>query len=137
MLATILDDIIRYKARKLAQKHIKRALLDIQGGGQFDFEECQQEINHNYWHRKSVNAVWGDAYGGPWYELGGKDAIKARRRFDVPAYLQGWEHQIMALAFDGWINPEIICKFGVVSDKIRPNIRGIKSALNDLDLDTE
>ena len=61
-MPTIFNEIIRHKARKLAKAHIKRALGDLKCGGQFNFEDCQRDINNNYWQRKSVNLVFSTAY---------------------------------------------------------------------------
>ncbi|MDZ5109715.1 hypothetical protein [Pseudomonas putida] len=111
-MPTIFNEIIRHKARKLAKAHIKRALDDLKGGGQFNFEDCQREIRNNYWQRKSANSVFDRAYDGLWSVLGGEDAIKGCRRFDVPAYLQGWRSQILALAYNGWVNSRVIQQYG-------------------------
>jgi hypothetical protein len=107
-MSTILNEIIRHRARKLANAHIKRALDDLKYGGQFRFEDCEREIESSYWQQKSVDLVFRTAYDGQWHLLGGADALEGSRRFDVPAYLQGWRNQIMALSFDGWVNPRII-----------------------------
>ncbi|MDT4815394.1 hypothetical protein FQZ97_484220 [compost metagenome] len=137
MLDTIFNDIVRYKARKLAQKHVKRALQDLQYGGKFDFEECQREINRNYWNRNTVNSPFDTAYKGPWYALGGDDALKGLKRFDVPSYLDGWKAEIIAMTFNGWISPGIIQQFGFVNDDIRQYTKRMKYELNQLDLDAE
>ncbi|WP_144170881.1 hypothetical protein [Pseudomonas sp. Kh13] len=63
-MPTIFNEVIRHKARKLAKAHIKRALDDLKGGGQFNFEDYQREIRNNYWQRKSVNSVFDRAYDG-------------------------------------------------------------------------
>ncbi|MDD1975216.1 hypothetical protein [Pseudomonas tussilaginis] len=134
---SIFNDIVRYKARKLAQKHVKRALHDFQYGGQFDFKECLREINNNYWQRKSVNMIFDTAYAGPWYVLGGDDALKGRKRFDVPAYLDGWKNQVWSLTIDGWISPQIIKQFGFANDDIRQYAKRMKHELNQLEFDKE
>jgi len=46
-MPTVFDEIIRYKARKLAQVHIKRAVQQLTYGGQFNFEDYQREINNS------------------------------------------------------------------------------------------
>ncbi|WP_338920251.1 hypothetical protein V0M98_24435 [Pseudomonas silesiensis] len=132
-MPTVFDEIIRYKARKLAKAHIKRALDDLKYGGQFNFEDCQREINSNYWQRKSVDFVFSTAYDGPWYSLGGDDAEKGRKRFDVPAYLKGWRNQILAFGFDGWVNPRIIQQYGWIDEVVGQQYTNAKHQLDQLD----
>jgi hypothetical protein len=131
-MPTIFNEIIRYKARNLAQVHIKRAVHQLMYGGYFNFEDYQREIN-NYWKLKSVNSVFENAYDGPWYLLGGADALKGWRRFDVPAYLKGWRNQIMALSFDGWVNPRIIQQYGWMDETIGQQYINAKHQLDQLD----
>lgn len=131
MLA-ILNVIIRHKARRLAKTHIKRALAELKRDKQFNFEDCQREISDNYWQRKSVNYVFDGAYEGPWYLLGDADALKGWRRFDVPAYLKGWRNRIMALSFDGWVNPRIIQQYGWIDETIGQQYINSKHQLDQL-----
>ncbi|GHS82983.1 hypothetical protein PAGU2196_38170 [Pseudomonas sp. PAGU 2196] len=135
-MPTILDGIIRHQARKLAKAHIKLALDDLKGGGQLNFEECQREIRNSYWQRKSVNFVFDRAYDGPWSVLGGEDAIRGCRRFDVPAYLEGWRIQIMSLAFNGWVNPRVIQQYGWIDEVIGQQYINAKHQLDQLDWDS-
>lgn len=132
-MPTVFDEIIRYKARKLAQTHIKRAVDDLRCGGQFNFEDCQREISNNYWQRKSVNFVFGTAYDSPWYLLGDDDARKGWRRFDVPAYVKGWRNRIVAFSFDGWVNPRIIQQYGWIDETIGQQYVNTKHQLDQLD----
>jgi hypothetical protein len=132
-MPTIFNEIIRNRAQKLAKAHIKRALDDLKGGGQFSFEDCQREIRNSYWQRKSVNFTFDNAYGGPWSVLGSEDAIKGWRRFDIPAYLQGWRNQIVALAFDGWVNPRVIQQYGWIDEVIGQQYINAKQQLDQLD----
>jgi len=132
-MPTILDGIIRHKARKLAKTHIKLALDDLKCGGQFSFEDCQQEIQKNYWQRKSVDFVFDRAYDGQWYELGGEDAIRGWRRFDVPGYLKGWRNQTLSLAYDGWVNPRVIQQYGWIDEVIGQQYINAKQQLDELD----
>lgn len=132
-MSTILNEIIRHRARKLANAHIKRALDDLKYGGQFRFEDCEREIESSYWQRKSVDLVFRTAYDGQWHLLGGADALKGSRRFDVPAYLKGWRNQIMALSFDGWVNPRIIQQFGWIDETIGQRYINAKHQLDQLD----
>lgn len=132
-MSTVFDEIIRYKARKLARAHIKRAVDGLRYGGHFNFGECQREVDNNYWQRKSVNLVFDMAYDGPWYLLGGDDAVKGRRRFDVPAYLKGWRSQIVAFGFDGWVNPRIIQQYGWIDETIGQQYINTKYQLDQLD----
>jgi hypothetical protein len=132
-MSTVFDEIIRHKARKLAKAHIKRALDDLKYGGQFNFEDCQRDIHNNYWQRKSINFVFDRAYDGPWYGLGGEDAIRGWRRFDVPGYLQGWRNQILSLAFNGWVNPRVIQQHGWIDEVIGQQYIKSKHQLDQLD----
>jgi hypothetical protein len=132
-MSTIFNEIIRHKARKLANAHIKRALDGLKYGGQFRFEDCKREIESSYWQRKSVDLVFSTAYDGPWYLLGDADALKGWRRFDVPAYLKGWRNQIMALSFDGWVNPRIIQQYGWIDETIGQQYINTKYQLDQLD----
>lgn len=132
-MSTVFDEIIRYKARKLARAHIKRAVDGLKCGGHFNFEECQREVDNNYWQRKSVNLVFDMAYDGPWYLLGGDDAVKGWRRFDVPAYLKGWRSQIVAFGLDGWVNPRIIQQYGWIDETIGQQYINTKYQLDQLD----
>lgn len=134
-MPTIFDEIIRYKARKLAQAHVKRAVSELTYGGPFNFEDYQREIN-NYWKLKSVNSVFEKAYDGPWYLLGSDDAEKGRKRFDVPAYLKGWRDQVLSLAFNGWVNPRIIKQYGWIDETIGEQCISIKHQLDQLDWDS-
>jgi len=131
-MPTVFDEIIRYKARKLAQTHIKRAVNELMCGGQFNFEDYQREIN-NYWQRKSVNFVFENAYDSPWYTLGGEDAQKGQKRFEVPAYQKGWRSQVLAFAFNGWVNPRIIKQYGWIDETIGQQCINIKHQLDQLD----
>lgn len=135
-MPTIFNEIIRNRAQKLAKAHIKRALGDLKGGGQFNFEDCQREIRNSYWQRKSVNFTFDNAYDGPWAVLGCEDAIKGWRRFDVPAYLQGWRNQIVALAFNGWVNPRVIQQYGWINEVIGQQYINAKHQLDQLDWDS-
>ncbi|VVP04745.1 hypothetical protein PS900_03029 [Pseudomonas fluorescens] len=132
-MPTIFNEIIRHKARKLAKAHIARALDDLKCGGQFSFESCQREIDSSYWQRKSVDLVFSTAYDGHWYLLGSEDAIKGRRRFDVPGYVKGWRSQILALAFDGWVNPRVIQQYGWIDEVIGQQYINAKHQFNQLD----
>ncbi|AMM02796.1 MULTISPECIES: hypothetical protein [Pseudomonas] len=132
-MPTIFNEIIRNRARKLAEAHIKRALNDLQYGGQFNFEDCQRDIRNSYWQRKSVNFVFDRAYDGPWYLLGGDDALKGRRRFDVPAYLEGWRGQILSLAYNGWVNPRVVQQYGWIDEVIGQQYINTKHQLDQLD----
>ena len=131
-MLTVFDEIIRYKARKLAQVHIRRAVHQLTYDGQFNFEDYQREIN-NYWKRKSVNSVFENAYDGPWYALGSEDAQKGWRRFDVPAYQKGWRSQVLAFALNGWVNPRIIHQYGWIDEAIGQQCINIKHQLDQLD----
>lgn len=135
-MPSILDDIIRHKARKLAKRHIQRALNDLMHGGHFDFEDCQREIRGSYWQRKSINFVFDKAYDGSWFLLGSEDAIRGCRRFDVPAYLQGWRNQILSLAFNGWVNPHVIERYGWIDEVIGQQYINAKHHLDQLDWDS-
>lgn len=128
---SVLDEIIRYKARTLAEAHIKRAVNEIVCGGQFNFEDCQREIN-NYWQRKSVNLAFENAYNGPWYTLGGEDAQVGLRRFEVPAYQKGWRNKILAFALNGWVNPRIMKQYGWIDEAISQQCINIKHQLDQL-----
>lgn len=132
-MSTVFDEIIRYKARKLARAHIKRAVDGLRYDGHFSFDECQREVDNSYWHRKSVNLVFDMAYDGLWYLLGSEDAVKGRRRFDVPAYLKGWKSQIVAYGFDGWVNPRIIQQYGWIDEVIGRQYINAKHQLDQLD----
>jgi hypothetical protein len=134
-MPTIWNEIIRRKARKLAKAHIKRALGDLKSGGHFSFEDCQPEIRNSYWQRKSVDFVFDRAYDGSWSELGSEDAIRGYSRFDVPAYLQGWRNQIMALAFNGWVNPRVVQQYGWIDEVIGQQYINAKHQLDQLDWD--
>lgn len=135
-MPTIFNEIIRNRAQKLAKAHIKRALDDLQCGGQFNFEDCQRDIRNSYWQRKSVNCTFDNAYDGPWSVLGGEDAIKVWRRFDVPAYLQGWRNQIVSLAFNGWVNPRVFQQCGWIDEVIGQQYINAKHQFDQLDWDS-
>ncbi|MFJ4442707.1 hypothetical protein ACIPZ8_11495 [Pseudomonas sp. NPDC089422] len=132
-MSTIFNEIIRYKARKLAKAHIKRALGDLEHGGRFDFEDCQRDIRNSYWQRKSVNFVFDRAYDRPWSLLGSEDAIRGCRRFDVPAYLQGWRSQILSLAYNGWVNPRVVQQYGWIDEVVGQQYINTKHQLDQLD----
>jgi hypothetical protein len=130
----MLNDVIRYKARKHAVAHVKRALQEIRSDGyEFDYEPMLREIKASYWYQKSVNFTYQTAYDGPWHELGANDALKGWRRFDVPAYATGWRNQIMALAFDGWVNPRIIERHGFIDEVIGQQYINSKRLIDELD----
>lgn len=132
-MPTIFNEIIRNRARKLAKAHIKQALNDLQCGGQFNFEDCKRDIRNSYWQRKSVNFTFDNAYDGPWSVLGSEDAIKGWRRFDVPAYLQGWRSQILSLAYNGWVNPRVVQQYGWIDEVIGQQYINTKHQLDQLD----
>ncbi|MFJ2320016.1 hypothetical protein [Pseudomonas sp. NPDC087817] len=131
-MVALLNEVIRYKARRLAEVHIKGAVHDLTQGQQFNFESCKRQMN-NYWKRKSVNLVFENAYDSPWYALGSEDALKGWRRFDVPAYQKGWRSQILAFAFVGWINPRIIQQYGWIDKAIGQQFINIKHDIDQLD----
>ncbi|MDG6381302.1 hypothetical protein QCD83_20800 [Pseudomonas savastanoi pv. phaseolicola] len=134
-MAAVLNSIIRYKARKLALAHIKRALESLRDSSPFDFQDCQREINDNYWRRKSVNFMFSNAYEGPWYKLGQDDALEGRKRFDVPAYVEGWRNEILSLSFNGWLNPHIIQQYGWIDGAVGNEYLILKHQIDQLDWD--
>lgn len=134
-MPTIFNEFIRHKARKLAKAHIKRALDDLKGGGQFNIEDCRREVHANFWRRNSLNFTFDGEYDGQWSVLGNEDAIRGWRRFDVPAYLKGWRSQILSLAYSGWVNPRVIQQYGWIDEVIGQQYINAKHQLDQLDWD--
>jgi hypothetical protein len=131
-MPSLIDGIIRRKARIMARTHIKHALNALRTGEQFSFNDCQHEINHSYWYRKSVDFVFEKAYENPWYILGREDALKGRRQFDLPQYVAGWRNQILSLSFDGWVNPRIIQQYGWIDEAIEQQYNNTKHEIDRL-----
>lgn len=134
-MGTVLNSVIRYKARKLALAHIKRALENLRNFGPCNFEDYQREINANYWKRKSADYIFSNAYKGPWYRLGQDDAVKGTKRFEVPDYANGWRDEILSLSFKGWVNPHIIQQYGWIDGAVGKEYLILKHQIDQLDWD--
>ncbi|WP_271408048.1 hypothetical protein [Pseudomonas sp. Q1-7] len=133
MSDSMFDGIVRRMARKLAQRHIDRALDAQQNGGLFNFEECRTEVKTSFWAKKNRFAVFDQAYYGEWYWLGSDDALKGWRRFDrVDGYQDGWRAQVLSLAYNGWVNARIIEQFGWIDEVVGQQYVNCKGHLDKL-----